>query len=47
MTEAMNILIYHCYEYDDEVFMSDNFSIQPTNCVKFPGVFIDDHAAKF
>ena len=42
-TEVMNILINHRYEYDDEVFICEDFSIQPTNCVKFLGVFIDDH----
>ena len=42
-TQIMNILINHRYNYDDELFVHDDFSIQPTECIKFLGLFIDDH----
>ena len=36
-TQIMNILINHRYNYDDELFVHDDFSIQPTECIKFLG----------
>ena len=37
-TQIINILINHRYNYDDEFFVHDDFSNQPTECIKFWGL---------